>query len=374
MRIQLLSTGLFPYSIGGIQKHSSLLLEHFRSQKAEVELFHCGEHQEDPTPPNFSESVKYLPFPNSLVPFPGHYVYESWKYSAWIAKQLATSPTGDIIYAQGFSAWAWLDQRKKTQQQTPVIVNFHGLEMFQPPPNTRQALNAAMFRPFVRRIIRKADYVQSLGGHLTDILVKEGVSKNKILTIPIGIDSDWVVDSLPQHQSPLTFVFVGRYERRKGIQEIIQAIELLPKELDFRFEFIGEILESSQSDDPRLTFHGLIKSGDRVKEILKQSDVLVCPSYSEGLPTVILEAMARGCAIVYTDVGAVREAADEHVGWCVPVGDSHALATQLRAILNLPRSSIIAKQAVAKDRIAAQFTWEQLATRMLHIFDELKRK
>ncbi|MGB0418765.1 MAG: glycosyltransferase family 4 protein, partial [Opitutales bacterium] len=73
------------------------------------------------------------------------------------------------------------------------------------------------------------------------------------------------------------------------------------------FVFIGPIPKEKQLDLPWVQYRGSVSDQDALKAELDQGDVLVCPSYSEGMPTVILEAMARGLAIVATDVGATCE-------------------------------------------------------------------
>ena len=106
----------------------------------------------------------------------------------------------------------------------------------------------------------------------------------------------------------MKFVFIGRNERRKGIEELNAALnELLSNTgFEFEFHFIGPIPEESKLRDKRLIYHGEIRNQEKIKKILRASDCLVCPSHSEGMPTVILEAMASGLAVIATRVGAVE--------------------------------------------------------------------
>src|SRR6202044_1787021 len=103
----------------------------------------------------------------------------------------------------------------------------------------------------------------------------------------------------------LKFVFVGRFERRKGIPELNKAIEQLLPNDNFTFDFIGDIPSEFRLNSPILTYHGKLSSETEIKKILSQCDVLVSPSYAEGMPISIMEAMAQGLAVIATDVGSV---------------------------------------------------------------------
>lgn len=371
MNLHLLTTGLFPHEIGGIQKHSSILMEDMRQRGWEVRVFHTGKSQTDPLETQQGVQSHYLPFPRSKFPFPGHYLWENRVYSQWIADQLRDLPPGDLIYAQGFAAWAWLQARAKHPGGPPVIVNFHGLNMFQLPPNRRQAVAGALFRPFVRTILQKADVVQSLGGGLTDILLKQGVAPGKIRVIPIGIQSDWLAETWPATGSVQKWVFVGRYERLKGIEELFLALRSLPSSARFELHMVGPIPEDKRLQDERIVYHGLVTDMPKLKALLLGSDVILCPSISEGMPTVILEAMANGCAVVATTVGAVEEVVDGQVGWLLPPGNHKRLAQVLEGVLNTPGSRIDTMKAVARKRVEEKFTWERVADLMAATFEQI---
>jgi glycosyltransferase involved in cell wall biosynthesis len=70
---------------------------------------------------------------------------------------------------------------------------------------------------------------------------------------------------------------------------------------------IGPIPESCRLDLPHVTYLGAVNKEEQLRKKLSAADVLICPSHSEGMPTVIMEAMACGLAIIATDVGAVGE-------------------------------------------------------------------
>lgn len=83
---------------------------------------------------------------------------------------------------------------------------------------------------------------------------------------------------------------------------------------NFEFHFIGPIPAKAKIINSQVIYHGEIRTESKIRKIISNCDVLVCPSYSEGMPTVISEAM--GLAIIATDVGAVQEMVDGN-GWLI---------------------------------------------------------
>ncbi|MEA2123314.1 MAG: hypothetical protein QOI80_96 [Solirubrobacteraceae bacterium] len=106
----------------------------------------------------------------------------------------------------------------------------------------------------------------------------------------------------------------------------------------------------------------IVDPGRRVPELIGAFDILCMPSVpnSEGLPTVLLEAMAAGVPVVATDVGAVREAVEPgRTGAVVPALDAEALAAALLAVAAAPQATV----AAARARVLSDFSLDALAGR-----------
>jgi glycosyltransferase involved in cell wall biosynthesis len=136
-------------------------------------------------------------------------------------------------------------------------------------------------------------------------------------------------------------LFLGYVGKRKGIFELLKALSLLKDSLpDIRLAICGDgQLDSARkmADElgisPNVEFHGWIGAEQRAKEFARAS-IFTLPSYDEGVPMAMLEAMAAGKAIVVTPVGGIPEVIkDRENGLLVPPGDPHALAQALREIL-----------------------------------------
>jgi len=377
MKIALLTDGISPYVIGGMQKHSYYLCK-FLAQKGHiVYLFHCANNQNWQQALSldcFSEEERknilpqLLTFPKSPN-FPGHYIAESYAYSKEIFKHLEKNLEEiELVYAQGFCAWEYVRQKRTKTKLPPCVVNFHGLNMFQSTTSFQAKLTQYLFRPFVANLLRSADYVHSLGGKLTEITLNLGVSKEKIWEIGIGLDDKWTNIQANEEKKiqkkVRSFVFIGRFERIKGIEELNIVLEKLSTQ-HFQFHFIGPIPDEKKIQKEGIIYHGLVTEIAKIQDILLSSDVLVSPSHSEGMPTVILEAMACGCAIIATDVGAVSKLVDEKVGWLIPANDLDSLQKSLEAALLVSDENLLAQKRYAIEKVKKDYLWDSVIEKML---------
>lgn len=377
MHVALITDGIWPYVLGGMQKHSYYLCKYLAREKIQVDLYHYNQSSYDISQLEFfsAEERAYirsivLDFPTGPS-YPGHYLHKSYRYSKRIYEVLKDKLSSyDYIYTKGFTGWYLLLQKQKAPQAFPKIgVKFHGYEMFQTPPDFKTRLqHIFLLRKPVRSLSKKADHVFSYGGKITDLILSIGVERSKIIELPSGVESSVIVPAIRATQQPIRCLFLGRYERRKGIQELNQAIlnlqanQLIQK---FEFQFIGPIPEEHRVKLAQVTYHGEIRDKTKLSELIQGCDVLLCPSWSEGMPNVILEAMANGLCVAATDVGATAVLVNTNNGWLLKSADPNEITGVLRQISSLSPSEIDQKKTAALQRIAQQFTWEKLIGRLI---------
>ncbi|MEM7509437.1 MAG: glycosyltransferase family 4 protein [Bacteroidota bacterium] len=355
-----------------MQKHSSLLCRYLVQAGIKVDVYHphVGKGEEvlySQLGITVVDRVNFFGISFTSIPsFPGHYFWESFQYAKQISVEcLERIRNTDLVYAQGFTAWTYIEIRKKDPSLPPVMVNFHGLEMYQATFGIKQKLIQQSFKLFVKRNLMGADYVHSLGGELTDILLNMGIAESKIFSLPIGIPQAWLDDEVHKPLDVRRFVFVGRYERRKGTEELTKVLKELLKTETFHFDFIGNIPKENQIKNSQIHYWGLIKEEETIQRILSESDVLVCPSFAEGMPTVILEGMARGCAIIATDVGAVCEVVNHEIGWLIEKGDSFLLKSTIQKAIKLDENTLHRMQKMAHQKVTEKFIWEKVIQKMI---------
>ena len=157
-----------------------------------------------------------------------------------------------------------------------------------------------------------------------------------------GVDLEFYspADNTNGANKPLTFAFIGRLLYDKGIQEFIQAARLVKAEKpEVRFLIVGEIDRDNPSairetdllrwvKDHIVEYHGATHD---IRPFIAQSDCIILPSYREGMPRILMEAMAMKRPIITTDTAGCRETVeDAHNGFIVPVGNTEALAQAMR--------------------------------------------
>lgn len=375
MRLLILTDGIAPWVIGGMQKHSYHLARELAIQGNDITLAHCvynkvnlPSQEEVKTHMGLSSAmnieIQAFLFPKAAT-YPGHYLNESYQYSRelflYYERELNTF---DFIYAKGFTAWHFLKRKREGYTMPPVGVKYHGYEMFQKPANLKMRLQNYLLQGPVKWNSTHADFVFSYGGGISRLIEKIGVKRNKIIEIPTGVDSQWITTrALDRDSSIRKFCFVGRYERRKGIEEIHAALKTLPEQ-GFHFHFIGPIPQSARVNKRNVTYHGALNDSKRIQEILDDCDVLVAPSYSEGMPNVIMEAMARGLTVIATPVGAIESIISKDNGWLIEPGDSSSLAKLILEITELDVASLNIKKESSLT-IVNQLTWDKIATRTI---------
>ncbi len=380
MNICLLTDGITPFVTGGMQRHSFNLCNELLKAGNEVTLAHCV-YGKNPLPKNdqvqelFGNSknltILTLRFPESSG-MPGHYIKESYQYSLAITGLLKDKlPLFDLIYVKGFSGWDLLQQKKKGKIKTgPVLVNFHGLEMFQSPASFAERLKSFLLKSPVKWNLNQANYCISYGGKITTILNKIGISNSKILVIPGAVSDDTLLlkRTLPTNSK---FLFVGRYERRKGVEELMQVLDSMP---ELEISFVGAIPPSKKINRENVQYFGELKDVIELNKIIDEHTFIIAPSHSEGMPNVILEAMSRGLIPLATHVGAIEEIIDNNIGFLFEPRSIEGIRNAIEASLLLTDTEALERSSNSIKKIRENFTWSQIISQTKENFQRLVEK
>lgn len=180
---------------------------------------------------------------------------------------------------------------------------------------------------------------------------------------------------------PITVAYLGALFRPKGFIELLRAAALLrDQKPELRFIFAGPWVSDEERAEATelvarerlgsiVSFPGVV-SGEAKREFLREADIFVFPGIqAEGLPLVILEAMAAGLPVVSTPVGAVPDAVlDGETGLIVPSGDPEALAAAIRTLAS--DGSLRERMGRAgRERFLAKFTDEKCAEQLVAALD-----
>lgn len=369
MHIAILTDGIFPYVIGGMQKHSFYLAKYLARNSVRITLYHTPflsqRTDEMASLACFTDeerkfiTAELIDFPKFRA-WPGHYVRESYAYSCLLYEKFRQNPEVDFIYAKGFTAWKFIEEKRIGTKLPPIGVKFHGMNMFDRVYSWRSMFEQWLLRPAAGFNLKHSDYVFSYGGKVTDILLnKAHIPLKRIIEIPTGIEKSWLNESPGTPSKVRKFIFIGRYDKIKGIKELTRSIrELL--DLNFEFHFVGYIPEREKIDSAKVIYHNSISDAEEMKERLRNCDILICPSYSEGMPNVILEAMASGLAILATDVGAVNMLVSEFNGWLIDEPSTEKIKSGMISAINLPGNALIKMKENSVRKVKERFLWEEI--------------
>jgi starch synthase (maltosyl-transferring) len=221
---------------------------------------------------------------------------------------------------------------------------------------------------------------------LGSVCVSEGVRRHaiesghldpeRLVVIPNGIDVQRIDQSQPANRESLGLpadghvaLFVGRFVPQKGLDVLLDAArEVSARIASWRLVLVGDgadreaCLTRIQADPllrERVTWLG--RRGD-IPSLLKGADLLVLPSLWEGMPNVVLEAMAARRAVVATSVeGSVELVEPGRTGWLVPPGDSASLAEALIQAASDP-DRLGSYGHAGRDRVERDFTTQAMVT------------
>jgi glycosyltransferase involved in cell wall biosynthesis len=246
----------------------------------------------------------------------------------------------DVVHAH-FGGDGWLVSRAATDLGLPLVVTVHGHDVTRQPETP--GVRGARYRRNLRTVFDRATVILAVSEHIRSRAVALGADPDKVLvhhtgvpmTPPLHLPKRWDV------------VFVGRFVEKKGVDDLIDALAVLPPPRP-RALFIGigpleaEMRRRAAGFGLDATFLGAQDPG-RVMRHLAESRLLAAPARTaadgdaEGLPTTILEAAVQGLPTVSTRHSGIPEAVIHgETGLLGAEGDSTATAHHIQRLLGNP--------------------------------------
>lgn len=256
---------------------------------------------------------------------------------------------------------------------TRAVYTIHGALYFR--DNTRLANVLGWL--FERWCCAWAQHVLVQSREDEQILPQVGIcAARKIRYVGNGVVLDRFLDteSPSDAQGGPVVLMVSRLVREKGCHDFIHAARALHGVA--RFVHVGP-REHDQSDalgdgeidtaSSVVTFVGPVAD---VRPYLAAADVVVLPSYREGIPRAAMEAAAAGRPVVAYDVRGVREVIDPDSGLLVPRGDRRALVEVVRKLVLDPRSRLALGDSCRR-RVVERFSEDEVIARLRRVYAEL---
>jgi len=366
MKICIIADHIYPQTFGGMEKYATFLAHYLKNlgNNVDVVCAYSPDKKEDIINFNIISVgwTKNVPGIVALLIF-------SFRSFIKIKKNRY-----DVIYSNndnGFFPLLFLN--------IPHVVNPHGLENFKyndiDVHKKWVYLRGSLRRWIYLAIACKCNKMVSLGGKLTEDIKKYlHINDKKIFFTSVGITLSLFKKNIEIKKIPNSFLFVGKIMHHKGITYLVEAFKKAENlGMDTKLFLIGAgPLENYIKDNESSTIKYLGKlSDEKLLEWYNKVDAFILPTLGEGMPTVILEAMAMELPTIATNVGAVSKMVDESNGYLI---ESHSSDAIFNAINNFSKLDITKKQQMSKrsgEKVKDNYTWEIVTNEHIKLFNKL---
>lgn len=383
MKIIITTRVLYPFhGYGGMERYVYYIAKYLAENGADVEVVtslargKSGDSNDFKVtflPPDVSGGNKYLR--------PALYR----KFLKNTAKYLQGADF-DILYSFGVAPVEYL----KSNSRKPVIIQPFGSEEFvgrsKENPFKKIYLDLFMRRQKIFSL-RNADAIASEGEIQTrEIINLFDVPRKKIFLLPDGVDLSEVKkygqnikikrSDFNLQDADIVLINANRLAPNKGVCYLIEALKILNARLNAKLILIGAGVEETnikkQINDLGLVgkvAHFKNIPNEKMFQLYSLADISVTPTLYEGLPLVVLEAMAAGMPIVASDVSEVPQVVKNgENGFLVPPRDPSAIAA---AILKICEENLFVKMGERSKEIAKKYDWGNITKQAIERCEKL---
>ncbi len=259
-----------------------------------------------------------LPFPvvgmSDVMPYPSARFCDLSKqqlhlYEECFEKKLAHAVQSwqpDLIHSHHL--WLLTSLVRQRYPDIPLLASCHGTDL-------RQFQNCTHLQAAVLKGCSQIDSICALSlAQKKEIQHLYGIDPKRIHIVGNGYDNRRFYQAKRKKQADqIHILYAGKLSHAKGVPWLLQALEDLPAE-EFVLHLAGDghgdecdkILALAKRLGKKIIIHGKLKQ-QRLADLMRQVDVFVLPSFFEGLPLVLLEALASGCRIIATNLPGVSE-------------------------------------------------------------------
>lgn len=264
----------------------------------------------------------------------------------------------------------------KKRYHLPYVIRFGGGDI--PGFQKRFKWVYRLIAPFIRLLWKNADALIANSNELKKF-AEAFYSKKAIAVISNGVDTETFRSTEKKDdREEIRLLFVSRLIERKGLQHIIPVLKNIQNRTVFpiRLVIVGDgpyrtVLENlveTHNVKELVQFTGG-KTRDELGEYYRNADLFLLPSRMEGMPNVVLEAMASGLPVVMTPCGGSEELITDN-GYAVPVDQFEEVIIQLCNDKELRQTMGEASRKAAEEK----FGWNQKADLYLNIFEQIMKK
>lgn len=261
--------------------------------------------------------------------------------------------------------------------QKKVIFHMHGADF-----DSFYENSPAMAKWYIRKTFSLCDKILVLSDFWKSFFVKN-ITNQQVEVLLNGVYSSEFESSFTTPENISKFLFLGRLGHRKGVYDLLKVADVIVNERQYKdiyfylagdgdIEEVREIVEAKGLQQ-HVQIMGWIGEKEKL-ECLKQADTMVLPSYNEGLPMSILEAMAAGKIIISSRVGGIPDLVTEQEnGFLIDPGDVESLCRHIMHVVSNPAEmEVISRNNIFK--IKEQYDLPKIHAQLFEMYYSLLNK
>lgn len=265
-------------------------------------------------------------------------------------------------------------------KNTATVYTVHGYLHQWPPLGTREKVVQKVEKWEARRT--RALLFQSAEDYASS---RRLGYRSKLVLLGNGVQDGWF--DLPSRERGANFnlLFVGRLVREKGVLELLDAVERAP---DVHLHLVGDALESDRHPVAdqlavrlakrklagRVTCYGMVSRTD-LQQIYARADALCLPSYREGVPRSVIEALAAGRPVIATEIRGCRELVTEgENGYLVPAHEVAPLADAITRMASLDAETLALMGQRARQSVDPGRRESTVFARLVDVYESVGAK
>jgi len=303
-------------TLGGVSSFWNALLPEFsKNKKLNVKTLQIGGHSK-----------------NIFGP-----LLDQWNFKKKVSNQIDIAFLNPSLGSRSFLRDA-LFAKQLVKKEIPFVVFFHGWSLEFERKVTQK------YQKFFLKTFGQAKKIFVLSQDFKDIILMWGY-KGEVIVETTNIDAslvkDFSMDNKITHfkKADIKILFLARLLREKGIFEIIEAFKSLKKKYNYiELTIAGDGKDLNEvkelvKDDKNITITGYVEGQSKI-DLFTKNNIYCLPSYSEGLPISVLEAMAFGMPVITTRVGGLKDFfIDKKMGYFVEPKNVTEIEDKLELLL-----------------------------------------
>lgn len=273
-----------------------------------------------------------------------------WLEAAWLVRRLDRLGVGHVHAHFGTNPAA-VALIARAWGGPPFSFTAHGPDEFDAPVMLA-----------LRQKIAGAHFVVAISSYGRSQLMRwsDPAHWHKIKVIRCGLDRSFLEAPIePITADSTELLCVARLNPQKGLPLLMAACDRLRTggaAFTLTIAGDGELREQLKMEirarrlEDQIVLAG-VRSSEEIREHLRRARAFVLPSFAEGLPVVLMEAMALGRPVIATAIAGIPELVDSDCGWLIPAGSEDALVAAMTAALNASPEELASKGAVGRERV-----------------------